>query len=48
MSRAGRTLSAVDSVNNINYATGATYNPVGSITNFKSGEIGGWPTLSPV
>jgi RHS repeat-associated protein len=34
---AGRILSAVDSGNNINYATGATYGPDGALTGFVSG-----------
>ncbi|MGH9568675.1 MAG: hypothetical protein ACRD4F_03500 [Candidatus Angelobacter sp.] len=37
---AGRTLSAIDSVNSINYATAATYGPDGAITGFKSGQSG--------
>jgi RHS repeat-associated protein len=34
---AGRILSAVDSGNNISYATGATYGPDGALTGFVSG-----------
>src|SRR5262249_37386776 len=34
---AGRTVSAVDSGHNINYATGATYAPSGALTGFVSG-----------
>jgi RHS repeat-associated protein len=37
---AGRTLSAVDIGNNINYATGATYGPDSSLTGFVSGNSG--------
>ena len=35
---AGRTLSAIDSVNSINYATAATYGPDSSLAGFKSGQ----------
>jgi RHS repeat-associated protein len=35
---AGRTLSAVDTVNSINYITGATYGPGNSVTSFVSGN----------
>jgi RHS repeat-associated protein len=35
---AGRTVSAVDSGHNINYATGATYAPSGALTGFISGD----------
>ncbi len=35
---AGRILSVVDSGNNINYVTAATYGPDGAITGFKSGQ----------
>jgi RHS repeat-associated protein len=35
---AGRILSAVDSGNSINYATGATYGPDGAMTGFVSGN----------
>jgi RHS repeat-associated protein len=37
---AGRTLSAVDIGNNINYATGATYGPDSSLTGFVRGNSG--------
>ena len=35
---AGRTLSAIDSGNNINYVTGATYGPDSTLTGFVSGN----------
>ena len=35
---AGRTLSAIDSVNSINYATAATYGFDSSLAGFKSGQ----------
>ena len=35
---AGRALSAIDSVNSINYATAATYGPDSSLTGFVSGQ----------
>jgi RHS repeat-associated protein len=37
---AGRTLSAVDTANSINYATSATYGPDGGLTGFISGSGG--------
>ncbi|HET8891879.1 MAG TPA: RHS repeat-associated core domain-containing protein [Candidatus Angelobacter sp.] len=37
---AGRTLSAVDSGNGINYVTGATYGPDSALTGFVSGNSG--------
>jgi RHS repeat-associated protein len=40
LSGAGRNLSAMDTGNSINYATGATYAPNGAITSFVSGNSG--------
>jgi RHS repeat-associated protein len=37
---AGRTLSAIDSGNSINYVTGATYGPDSALTSFISGNSG--------
>jgi RHS repeat-associated protein len=37
---AGRVVSAIDGGNGINYATGATYGPDGSLTGFVSGNSG--------
>jgi len=37
---AGRTLSAIDNANGINYATGATYGAGGALTGFVSGNSG--------
>jgi RHS repeat-associated protein len=39
---AGRTVSAVDSVNNINYVTGAAYGPTGALTDSVYGKAGGF------
>jgi RHS repeat-associated protein len=36
---AGRTVSAVDTANSINYATGATYGPDSALTGFISGTV---------
>ena len=43
---AGRTLSAVDSANSINYITGATYGPDGALTGFLSGNNGGYDGIT--
>src|SRR5258708_39746503 len=43
---AGRTLSAVDAGNNINYVTGATYGPHSALTGFISGQRTGFNGIS--
>jgi RHS repeat-associated protein len=43
---AGRVLSAVDTGNNINYVTGATYGPDNSLTGFVSGNSGTFAGIS--
>src|SRR5579884_528996 len=43
---AGRTVSAVDSANGINYVTGGTYGPDGSLTGFISGNSGGFAGIT--
>jgi RHS repeat-associated protein len=45
---AGRTLSAIDGGNGINYATGATYGPDGSLTGFVSGNSGTFAGITSV
>jgi len=43
---AGRMLSAVDSGNGINYATGATYGPDSAVTGFINGNSGGFAGIN--
>src|SRR5205807_4809765 len=43
---AGRTVSAVDSGNAINYVTGATYAPFGALTSFVNGNSGTFAGIS--
>jgi len=43
---AGRTVSAVDSGNAINYVTGATYAPFGALTSFVNGNSGTFTGIS--
>jgi RHS repeat-associated protein len=43
---AGRMLSAVDTANGINYATGATYGPDSGLTGFVSGSTGGFAGIA--
>src|SRR5882724_2112256 len=43
---AGRILSAVDSGNNVNYVTGATYGPDSAITGFINGNSGSFAGIT--